>query len=135
MVFRTIRKERDNLPYRRQSVISFFAIVKVAGHAVAGEITSEKRDDNDKKIAYTVRLYGMEDQHLVRKEVTIAVADVKHSCGTGFEKAVEELRDRAEKLELSWSRIGRWSNMSGPMANAVTLANSSGQCGARGAPC
>eukprot|EP00439_Symbiodinium_sp_Y106_P051733 s661_g6.t3 len=96
MVIRTIRKGRDNLPYRRQSVVGFFAIAKVAGHGLAGEITSEKRDDFDTKIAYTVKLYGLEDQ----KEVTIAVADVKHSCGTGFEKAVEELRERAEELEL-----------------------------------
>ena len=65
MVVRTIRKERDNVPYKRQSAVNMYCIAKFDGKSLGGRIVAEKRDDNGKKIAYTVELFGIEGRQLV----------------------------------------------------------------------
>ena len=65
MVVRTIRKSKENLPYKRQSVVNFFCVAEYGKCNLAGIIVAEKRDDNQKKIAYTVELYGIEGRQLV----------------------------------------------------------------------
>lgn len=59
MVIRTIRKEKENLPYQRQNVVGFFCVAKVGDSELFGVIKAEKRDDNGKKIAYQVELYAI----------------------------------------------------------------------------
>ena len=71
MVIRTVKKEKENLPYRQQSVVGFFCIAEYHGRKFAGSILAEKRDDNNKKIAYQVEIYGIE------KPRVISCADVK----------------------------------------------------------
>jgi hypothetical protein len=99
MVIRTVKKEKENLPYRQQSVVGFFCIAEYHGRKFAGSILAEKRDDNNKKIAYQVEIYGIE------KPRVISCADVKHSQGSGYNKALRELEEKAmqsRKLRQNW---------------------------------
>ncbi|CAE7921545.1 unnamed protein product [Symbiodinium necroappetens] len=115
MVVRTIRKSKENLPYKRQSVVNF-CVAQYRKCNLAGVIVAEKRDDNQKKIAYTVELYGIEGRKV------IAVADVKHSKGAGYEKAVEALRTKAEKLKIkkpSSNTVENWRLFESARANGV----------------
>lgn len=64
MVIRTIRKGKENQPYTRQSVVGFFCIATYKGQQLFGSIKTEKRDDNGKKIAYQVELYGTDGPKL-----------------------------------------------------------------------
>ena len=99
MVIRTVKKEKENLPYRQQSVVGFFCIAEYHGRKFAGSILAEKRGDNNKKIAYQVEIYGIE------KPRVISCADVKHSQGSGYNKALRELEEKAmqsRKLRQNW---------------------------------
>lgn len=89
MVIRTIKKDKENLPYQQQSVVNFFCIAEYHGSKWGGSITAEKRDDNGKKIAYQVEIYGSD------KRRVISCADVKLR-GPSFQKALQELKEEAE---------------------------------------
>ena len=111
MVIRTIKKERDNLPYQRQSVVGWLCIAKCAARGgdrkLGGLIKSEKRDDNGKKIAYQVELYGEVSKPLR----VISCADVTHQLKEAAviefgREAVNssnpEIRSNAEVFLNSW---------------------------------
>ena len=57
MVIRTIKKEKDNLPYQRQN-LSWGSFAEGSDRKMGGTIKSERRDDNGKKIDYQVKLFG-----------------------------------------------------------------------------
>ena len=44
-------KAKENKPFQKQNVVSFYCVGKLRGQELLGRIESEKRDDNDSKIA------------------------------------------------------------------------------------
>ena len=99
MVIRTIKKGKENMPYQQQCVVDFYCIAEYQDNKFAGAITAEKRDDNGKKIAYQVRIFGSEEMFGSQQLRVISCADVKHSKGPGFDKALKELEERAVKTQ------------------------------------
>ncbi|CAJ1347948.1 unnamed protein product [Effrenium voratum] len=83
---------RKNLPFQQQSVVEFFCIAQYQGKQLGGVIKTTKRDDNRKSIAYSVKLFAID------KPKVIAVSDVKHAKGAGFEQALRQLQSQAGKL-------------------------------------
>ena len=111
MVIRTIKKQKDNLPYQRQSVVGHYCIAKCAAQGgdrkLGGVIKSEKRDDNGKKIAYQVELFGEVSKPLR----VISCSDVKHLLNdAAVEEFVRErvnssrpaIRSNAEAFRKEW---------------------------------
>ncbi len=57
MVIRTISKDRENLPFKRQNVVNCFCVAQVMDNkkrmrARRGSIIAEKRDDNILSMKY-----------------------------------------------------------------------------------